>query len=222
MQLCLGSHRHRYARVPVGPTFPGGRSIADEHGPGAVPRRPTPVARRSGRHRSGWTHKVCCRSSCRPAGRLAIDLRDREHGGTVGWMPGVEGPPIQQLTYAQAAEMLGVHEITVWRMVRRGDLSTKAKWAKTGLLRSDVERLSLERWRPGSRTWLTATQVAEHSSCPRPGSTSCPTPAGCPTSGAPTADGCSARSRSPSSPGHGRCGSSAMQTDPPAGAGFAP
>lgn len=76
-------------------------------------------------------------------------------------MPGIEEPPIQQLTYAQAAEMLGVHEITVWRMVRRGDLTTKAKWAKTGLLRSDVERLSLERWRPGSRTWLTATQVAE-------------------------------------------------------------
>jgi len=74
-------------------------------------------------------------------------------------MPGVEELPTERLTYAQAAEMLGVHEITVLRMVRRGDLSTKAKWAKTGLFRADVEQLSLQRWRPGKHTWLTTTQV---------------------------------------------------------------
>lgn len=45
-------------------------------------------------------------------------------------------------------------------MVRRGDLATPGKWVKAGLSRADVEALSLRRWRPGSPTWLTTTQVA--------------------------------------------------------------
>ncbi len=35
-----------------------------------------------------------------------------------------------------------------------------AKWAKAGLLRADVERRTLERWKPGDPTWMTTTEVA--------------------------------------------------------------
>jgi hypothetical protein len=41
-----------------------------------------------------------------------------------------------------------------------GRLTPVANWAKSGLLRADVERRSLERWRPGDPSWLTTTEVA--------------------------------------------------------------
>ena len=36
-----------------------------------------------------------------------------------------------------------------------------ARHAAAGLLRADVERRSLERWRPGDPAWMTTTQVAK-------------------------------------------------------------
>ena len=57
--------------------------------------------------------------------------------------------------------MLGVHPGTVARIIRRGELTTPSKWAKAGLSRADVERLSLARWRPGNPEWLTIAQAAE-------------------------------------------------------------
>lgn len=69
--------------------------------------------------------------------------------------------PAHRLTQAQAAELLGVHPITVAQMVSRGRLTPVKRWAKAGLLRADVERLSLERWRPGDPTWLTTSEVAD-------------------------------------------------------------
>ncbi|MDQ3663418.1 MAG: helix-turn-helix domain-containing protein [Actinomycetota bacterium] len=42
------------------------------------------------------------------------------------------------------------------------------KWAKAGLLRADVERRSLERWRTGYPTWLTTTEVAAALGVTRP------------------------------------------------------
>jgi len=65
--------------------------------------------------------------------------------------------------------LLGVHPKTVVRMIRRGELAASPNWASVGLLRSDVERLSLTRWRPGDRAWLTVTQVAEQLDIPAPG-----------------------------------------------------
>lgn len=47
--------------------------------------------------------------------------------------------PTQRLTYPQAAELLGVHEGTVARMVRRGELTAPTKWAKRSLSRAEVE-----------------------------------------------------------------------------------
>ncbi len=111
-------------------------------------------------------------------------------------MPGVEELPTERLTYAQAAEMLGVHEITVLRMVRRGDLATKAKWAKTGLLRADVEQLSLQRWRPGKHTWLTTTQVGEQLGVSRSRICQRPTPACSPSDATRKGAGCTAPRRS--------------------------
>jgi predicted site-specific integrase-resolvase len=73
---------------------------------------------------------------------------------------GAEEPPADRLTYAQAAVLLGVHPRTVARMIRRGELADPLT-PMAGLLRSDVERLSLARWRPGDRTWLTTAQVGE-------------------------------------------------------------
>jgi len=70
-------------------------------------------------------------------------------------------PPADGLTHAEAAELLGVHPGTVARIIRRGELTTPSKWAKAGLSRADVERLSLARWRPSSTTWLTIAQAAQ-------------------------------------------------------------
>ncbi len=75
-------------------------------------------------------------------------------------MLGDEEPGTDRLTYAQAAVLLGVHPRTVARMIRRGELADPLT-PMAGLLRSDVERLSLTRWRPGNRTWLTTAQVGE-------------------------------------------------------------
>ena len=52
-----------------------------------------------------------------------------------------DSPPYR-LTHAQAARILGVHELSVTRMVRQGRLPQFAPYAKAGLLRSDVEALS--------------------------------------------------------------------------------
>jgi len=69
--------------------------------------------------------------------------------------------PAYRLTQAQAADLLGVSTARVAELVGQGRLTPVAKYAKAGLLRADVERRSLERWRPGDPTWLTTTQVAE-------------------------------------------------------------
>ena len=77
------------------------------------------------------------------------------------WLPLGQTALMDRLTHAEAAALLGVHEGTVARMVRRGELKTPAKWAKAALSQAEVERLSLARWSPGSATWLTIAQAAE-------------------------------------------------------------
>ncbi len=82
-------------------------------------------------------------------------------------MLGDEEPGTERLTYAQAAELLGVHPRTVARMIRRGELADPLT-PMAGLLRFDVERLSLARWRRGDRTWLTTAQIGEQLGLSRP------------------------------------------------------
>jgi len=58
-----------------------------------------------------------------------------------------------RLTHAEAAELLGVHPGSVARWVVEGKLRPIRPYAKAGLLRADVERLSLARWREGDPSW---------------------------------------------------------------------
>jgi hypothetical protein len=53
-----------------------------------------------------------------------------------------------------------VHEITVSKWVSQGRLPSVGHYSKRNLLRSDVERMSAARWRPGDRSWLTTSQAA--------------------------------------------------------------
>jgi len=75
-------------------------------------------------------------------------------------MPDLDRRPAHRLTQAQAADLLGVSTARVAELVAEGRLTPVAKWAKAGLLRADVERRTLERWRPGDPTWLTTAEVA--------------------------------------------------------------
>jgi len=76
-------------------------------------------------------------------------------------MPDLDRRPAYRITQAQAADLLGVSTARVAELVGQGRLTPVAKYAKAGLLRADVERQSLERWKPGDPSWLTATQVAD-------------------------------------------------------------
>lgn len=88
-------------------------------------------------------------------------MRTRTARQTAAEDVGEDVTPTQRLSYAEAARILGVTEGTVAKMVARGDLKRLTRRADSGLLRADVERLSLARWRAGAKTWLTATQVAK-------------------------------------------------------------
>jgi DNA-directed RNA polymerase specialized sigma24 family protein len=57
--------------------------------------------------------------------------------------------PIQGLTLAEAAEILGLAETSVPRLVRQGRLHRPTRWMRRGLDRAEVEALALERRRPG-------------------------------------------------------------------------
>ncbi|MDQ3223608.1 MAG: helix-turn-helix domain-containing protein [Gemmatimonadota bacterium] len=76
-------------------------------------------------------------------------------------MPDLDRRPAHRLTHAQAAELLGVHPITVAQMVTQGRLTPVKRWAKAGLLHADVERQSLERVEARRRV------VAHHDKLPR-------------------------------------------------------
>jgi hypothetical protein len=54
-----------------------------------------------------------------------------------------------------------MHELSVARLVRRGVLHNPAKHARNALDRAEVERVSLERYRPGHPYWMTGREVAE-------------------------------------------------------------
>ena len=73
-----------------------------------------------------------------------------------------EGEPRIGISGAEAAEILGIHELSVSRLVGRGILRKAIPHRKIGLDRADVERLALERYaRRDHRYWTTTAGAAE-------------------------------------------------------------
>jgi len=79
---------------------------------------------------------------------------------TLGSMPH-EAPPIDGISGAEAAEILGIQELSVSRLVMQGVLRKAVRGQKFGLDRADVERVALERYRPGHPYWCTSGAAAE-------------------------------------------------------------
>jgi hypothetical protein len=75
-------------------------------------------------------------------------------------VPAADDVPPYRLTHGQAAVLLSVKEQTVSKWVSKGRLPSVGHYAKRNLLRSDVEKLSAARWRPGDPSWLTTSQAA--------------------------------------------------------------
>jgi hypothetical protein len=61
--------------------------------------------------------------------------------------------PLIGISNAEAAEILGMQqELSVTRLVARGVLYKPGKWQKRALDRDEVERVALQRYRPGTCT----------------------------------------------------------------------
>jgi hypothetical protein len=70
-------------------------------------------------------------------------------------------PPLLAVSNAEAAEILGMQqELSVTRLVARGILHKPSKWQKRALDREEVERVALQRYRPGHPYWLTTSEAA--------------------------------------------------------------
>jgi excisionase family DNA binding protein len=65
------------------------------------------------------------------------------------------------LTAAQAAAIIGVRPQTVHQWVLNGRLPKLVRYQHGGLDLADVERLALQRWRPGHQYWITTTEAAQ-------------------------------------------------------------
>lgn len=68
--------------------------------------------------------------------------------------------PILGVSGAEAAEVLGVHEITVSKYVREDRLHRRAPRQHDGLDRTEVERLALDQWQPGHPCWVRTCEAA--------------------------------------------------------------
>lgn len=64
------------------------------------------------------------------------------------------------LSGAEAAEILGISEMSVARLVMQGVLHKQVKHQRRGLDLAEVERVSLERYRRGHPYWLTTREAA--------------------------------------------------------------
>jgi excisionase family DNA binding protein len=71
-----------------------------------------------------------------------------------------EPPPIG-ISDAEVAEILGVRELSVSRLVGRGVPHKPAKGRNRALDRVEVERIALERYRPSHPYWLTTREAAD-------------------------------------------------------------
>lgn len=73
----------------------------------------------------------------------------------------VSTTPEDGISGAEAAEILGIQELSVSRLVSQGVLPKAVRRQKYGLDRADVERLALERYRAGHPYWCTSGGAAE-------------------------------------------------------------
>jgi predicted XRE-type DNA-binding protein len=73
----------------------------------------------------------------------------------------VSTTPEDGISGAEAAEILGIQELSVSRLVSQGVLLKAVRGQKFGLERADVERVALERYRPGHAYWCTSGCAAE-------------------------------------------------------------
>jgi predicted site-specific integrase-resolvase len=73
----------------------------------------------------------------------------------------VSTTPEDGISGAEAAEILGIRELSVSRLVTQGVLTKAVRGQKYGLERTDVERLALKRYRPGHPYWCTSGGAAE-------------------------------------------------------------
>jgi len=71
-----------------------------------------------------------------------------------------EGAPRLGISGAEAAAILGIHELSVSRLVGRGILPKSVPHRKIGLDRADVERLALERYAHKDHPYWTTTAGA--------------------------------------------------------------
>jgi len=69
--------------------------------------------------------------------------------------------PILGVSGKEAANILGIRELSVARLVSQGVIPKTAKHARFALDRSDVERVALERYQAGHRYWLSTREAAE-------------------------------------------------------------
>jgi predicted site-specific integrase-resolvase len=69
--------------------------------------------------------------------------------------------PTSGLSGAEAAEILGTSRQAVYRLVNTGVLPKSVAHQHGGLDRDDVERVALERWKPGHPYWITSSEVAQ-------------------------------------------------------------
>jgi predicted XRE-type DNA-binding protein len=76
-------------------------------------------------------------------------------------MTAAADPPMQGLSGAQAAAILGVAEVTVSKFVADGVLAKAVRRQHRGLDRADIERLSLDRYKRGHPYWMRTTEVAD-------------------------------------------------------------
>ncbi len=89
-----------------------------------------------------------------------------------------EPPPIG-ISDAEVAEILGVRELSVSRLVGRGVPHKPAKGRNRALDRAEAERIALERYRPSHPYWLTTREAADFLGVTGSGSGSSPRPIGC-------------------------------------------
>lgn len=77
-------------------------------------------------------------------------------------MPDDNTPPILGLSGTEAAHILGVSdELYVYRLVSQGVIPKAQKHQRFGLDRGDVERVALERYRPGHPYWATSREAEQ-------------------------------------------------------------
>ena len=69
--------------------------------------------------------------------------------------------PVDGISGAEAAEILGIQELSPSRLVSQGVLPKAVRGQKFGLERADVERVALHRYRPGHPYWCTSGGAAE-------------------------------------------------------------